>query len=109
MPDQVPLLGVRTTQPDYVPPPEPKPAQAQPQLDDSGGAMQVKHTITLKLNALPKFNNTKNGWFVFHVRSGPMLFKLTVKPKVWNKMAKASTEFKMWGATSSGGYRARAI
>lgn len=101
---QTPLLGVRSTQPGYVAPPRvlpPKPAQKQP-VPTSSGAMQVKHTITLKLSALPPHQNTKNGWYAFHLRSGPLRFSITVKPKVWLKMANANTEFKMWGATLTG-------
>lgn len=61
-----------------------------------------KLELTVKINELPKFSNTKNGWFEFHMNCDGIKVKASVKPKVWKKLTDAQANFPMWVASIAG-------
>jgi hypothetical protein len=73
------------------PPPEPD------ELVDSKGI------FILKISELPS-NTQKNqsGWESFYIQAKKYRIKVTVRPRVWNKLLKANEEFKAWVAHIEG-------
>ena len=58
--------------------------------------------ITIKISELPTPQTVKNGWQQFDINCDGIIFTLTVKPKVWNKLSSAAASYPMWVAAITG-------
>ena len=63
---------------------------------------QGRLDVTVKINELPTPETVENGWQRFAIDCDGREVTLTVKPKIWNKLVKASQEYPLWVAAISG-------
>ncbi|MCC5617486.1 fertility inhibition FinO-like protein [Nostoc sp. CHAB 5836] len=62
-----------------------------------------KLEIIIKINELPDASTDKNGWYHFIVDCDGKQVSITVKPKVWKKLADAQANYPVWVAALAGG------
>ncbi len=68
----------------------------------------AKIDIMLKINELPaNSKTTRNDWEQFIIRSNNASVKMTVRPKVWGKLQRASRDYPSWVANIRGKMGAR--
>ena len=61
-----------------------------------------KLDITIKINELPHSKKVQNNWSQFDINCDGIVFTITVRPKIWNKLEKASKEYPQWVAAIQG-------
>ncbi|MCV6638376.1 ProQ/FinO family protein [Candidatus Albibeggiatoa sp. nov. NOAA] len=65
--------------------------------------ISVRLEINLKITELPSdVRTTKNGWQEFFINADKYPVKVVIRPKTWNKLLKASTDFPYWIASITG-------
>ncbi len=58
--------------------------------------------ITIKISELPTPRAVQNSWQQFDINCDGIIFTVTVKPKIWNKLSTAAASYPMWVAAISG-------
>jgi ProP effector len=59
--------------------------------------------VNLKITELPyDVRTTKNGWQEFYINADKYPVKVAIRPKTWNKLQKASTDYPYWIASITG-------
>jgi len=59
--------------------------------------------VNLKITELPQdIRTTKNGWQEFFINADKYPVKVSIRPKTWNKLLKASTDYPHWIASITG-------
>ena len=59
--------------------------------------------LCVKINELPADSKTlRNGWEEFIIDTKGQMVKITVRPKTWKKLQKASNEYPLWIANIRG-------
>ncbi|MGI2907697.1 fertility inhibition FinO-like protein [Tolypothrix sp. VBCCA 56010] len=61
-----------------------------------------KLEITIKISELPSATAVENGWQHFQVDCDGQVVSITVKPKVWKKLADAQANYPMWVGAIAG-------
>lgn len=62
-----------------------------------------KMELSVKIDTVPIDSKTvKNGWQEFTIEASGQIIKVTVRPKTWNKLQKAGSEFPAWIAHLKG-------
>ena len=61
-----------------------------------------KLELTIKISELPEVTTVENGLQHFELDCNGRVFSVTVKPKVWKKLADAQANFPMWVAAIAG-------
>lgn len=82
---------------------QPKPQDIPLENPSDGPPISGRLEVNIKIYQLPEeVRTTKNGWqeFVVEVEKRPI--KVTLRPKSWKKLIKASTEFSYWVASIKG-------
>ena len=64
--------------------------------------VQGKLELTIKINSLPTSKTIKHGWQIIDLDCDGRIVTITLKPKVWQKIVDANTNFPYWNATISG-------
>ena len=58
--------------------------------------------VTIKINELPTPTPIANGWQRFAIDCEGREVSVSVRPKIWNKLVKASQEYPLWVAAITG-------
>jgi len=58
--------------------------------------------LTIKINELPSPEPVENGWQQFSIDCEGVVFKVTVRPKIWRRLEEAEKNYPMWVAAVSG-------
>ena len=58
--------------------------------------------VTIEINELPISTPIAHGWQRFAIDCEGYEMTVTVRPKIWNKLVKASQEYPLWMAAISG-------
>ena|SRR5579883_3433859 len=58
--------------------------------------------LTIKITQLPKATPAKDGWQQFTVNCDGITIEATVRPKVWNKLTQAASQWPQWVAAITG-------
>ncbi len=61
-----------------------------------------KLEATIKINDLPTPETVENGWQHFTIDCDGKEVSVTVKPKMWKKLASAAEQYDLWVAAVSG-------
>lgn len=62
-----------------------------------------KLEVTIKINRLPtEVTTDKNGWKEFDVECGKRHARVSLRPRMWNKLEQASTTYPHWVAVITG-------
>ena len=61
-----------------------------------------KIEITIKINELPQSNTVENSWQQFEVDCDERIISVTVKPKIWNQLTDAASNYPQWVAAIAG-------
>ena len=61
-----------------------------------------KIEITIKINDLPQSNTVENSWQQFEVDCDERIISVTVKPKIWNQLTDAASNYPQWVAAIAG-------
>jgi ProP effector len=62
-----------------------------------------KMELSVKIDTVPIDSKTvKNGWQEFTIEASGQIIKVTVRPKTWNKLQKAGSEYSAWIAHLKG-------
>jgi len=65
--------------------------------------VQGKLEVTIKINRLPSEVSTdKNGWKEFTIDFGKRGAKVSLRPRMWNKLEQAASTFPHWVAVLTG-------
>lgn len=64
--------------------------------------IQGKLELTVKINELPQAKAVENGWQQFEIDCDGRIITVTVKPKMWKKLADAQANYPQWVAAISG-------
>ncbi|WP_353571550.1 ProQ/FinO family protein [Candidatus Albibeggiatoa sp. nov. BB20] len=65
--------------------------------------ISVRLEINLKITELPHdVKTSKNGWQEFFINADKYPVKVSIRPKTWNKLLKASTDYPYWIASITG-------
>lgn len=64
--------------------------------------IQGKLEITIKIAELPNATAVENGWQHFQIDCDGRIISVTVKPKVWKKLADAQANFPEWVGAIAG-------
>lgn len=58
--------------------------------------------LTIKINELPSPETVENDWQQFSIDCEGVVFKVTVRPKIWRRLEEAEKNYPMWVAAVSG-------
>lgn len=62
-----------------------------------------KLEVTIKINELPaEVTTTKNGWKEFRIDCGGRQVSVSLRPRMWNKLAEAAAAWPQWVAAITG-------
>lgn len=64
--------------------------------------IQGKLELTIKINELPDAKTVENGWQQFELDCDGRIISVTVRPKMWKKLADAQANYPMWVAAIAG-------
>lgn len=83
--------------------------QLTPRLQAPVGPPPIEELVTgkmelsVKIDTVPIDSRTvKNGWQEFTIEASGQIIKVTVRPKTWNKLQKATSEYPAWVAHLKG-------
>jgi hypothetical protein len=61
-----------------------------------------KLEVTIKISELPIAQTVENGWQQFEIDCDGSVVSVTLKPKVWKKLADAQANYPVWVAAITG-------
>jgi hypothetical protein len=64
--------------------------------------MTARMEVTLKFTAIPETAPGPNGWRTFVLSADGRTFRVTVRPKIWNKLDEAAKAWPLWTAVIRG-------
>jgi ProP effector len=86
-----------------------KKRQLTPRVQASIGSPPIEELVTgkmelsVKIDTVPIDSRTvRNGWQEFTIEANGQIIKVTVRPKTWNKLQKAASEYPAWIAHLKG-------
>lgn len=80
-----------------------RPIIIENQVADDTPPVAARLEVNIKITQVPtNFRVTKHGWYEFMVQTEKCPVKISIRPKVWNKLLQAEENYPHWIASISG-------